>query len=91
MDPRQDQTMLSSMIPNTENQILILQEIWQPPIRGLLYYYTQLADTVFSGSTLWIVLIPDMGSQDTTDEDARIWGKAIQTLAHPGLTIERIE
>ncbi len=97
MDFEQDHTMLSSLIPKTDHEILILQEIWQPPIRGLLYYYTQLADKVFPEKNLWIVLVPDKnlqhqpGHADHTDQDAQIWHRAVERLAHPALTIEKME
>ncbi len=97
MDFQQDHTMLSSLIPKTDHEILILQEIWQPPIRGLLYYYTQLADKVFPEKNLWIALVPDKnlqhqpGHADHTDQDAQIWHRAVKQLAHPALTIEKME
>ncbi len=94
MDFQEDQPLLSSLAQNTDQQILILQETWQPPIRGLLYYYTQLADRIFPGRTLWIVLIPDKNLQhqpDHTDQDAQIWYRAVERLAHPALTMEKME
>jgi hypothetical protein len=72
--------------------LIVLQEVWQPPIRGLLYYFVQLRET-FSDFPLWIVMIQtmDQGEKDvaTSDVNFQVWKSAVNQLNDPLMVIER--
>ena len=73
--------------------VVILQEVWQPPIRGLLYYFVQIREQIFPDSALWIVVVQslDQGDMavDTADVNFQVWKTAIKQLNDPMMVIER--
>jgi hypothetical protein len=72
--------------------LIVLQEVWQPPIRGLLYYFVQLRET-FSDFPLWVVMIQtmDQGKKDVAPSDVnfQVWKSAVNQLNDPLMVIER--
>ena len=70
----------------------MLQEVWQPPIRGLLYYFVQIRQ-IFPDSPLWIVMIQTMGQGDRdvdpSDVNFQVWKSAVNQLNDPLVAIER--
>ncbi len=73
--------------------IIILQEVWQPPIRGLLYYFVQIRQEIFQDHDIWIFLTQTPGTDemgvDTQDMDYQIWQTAVSQLKDPGIILER--
>jgi len=73
--------------------VIILQEVWQPPIRGLLYYFKQLRQEIFPKNDLWIFLTrtPGEGEMgvDHQDMDYKVWQTAVAQLKDPGIIPER--
>jgi hypothetical protein len=72
--------------------LIVLQEVWQPPIRGLLYYFVQIRET-FPDLPLWIVMIRTMeqGEKDVAPSDVnfQVWKSAVKQLNDPLIAIER--
>lgn len=75
-------------------QVIVLQEVWQPPIRGLLHYYTQVKNQGFSDTPLWIVLTQTPGEPvlgvDAGDVNFKVWKKAVSQLNDPDIILERL-
>ncbi len=100
MDLSEDERRISPFFQNQKPEIMILQEIWQPPIRGLLHYYAQLADKFCQESYLWILLISEMGNGKKMDSkekiehhqeqimDERIWRRAVQKINQPRIMVD---
>jgi hypothetical protein len=75
-----------------QGPLIVLQEVWQPPIRGLLYFFVQIRE-MFSDSPLWIVMIQtmDQGEKDVVPSDVnfQVWKSAVNQLNDPLMVIER--
>ncbi|MBU8850020.1 MAG: DUF2868 domain-containing protein [Desulfobacterales bacterium] len=75
------------------DQVILLHEVWQPPIRGLLHYITQIKAAMPEGRPLWILLTRDAGQEDlavdNNDINYDVWKKAIFTLENPDILVER--
>ncbi|SDU56984.1 DUF2868 domain-containing protein [Desulfobacula phenolica] len=76
-----------------ENQVILVHEVWQPPIRGLLYYIQQIRSAMPENKTLWILLTQDTGQEnlcvDDTDINFEIWKQAVFKLENPGIVLKR--
>ncbi len=75
------------------DQVILVHEVWQPPIRGLLYYIQQIRSALPENKTLWILLTQDTGQEDLcvddTDINFEIWKKAVFKLEDPGIMLKR--
>lgn len=75
-----------------QGPLIVLQEVWQPPIRGLLYYFVQLRET-FPDLPIWIVMIQtmDQAEKDVAPSDVnfQVWKSAVNQLNDPLILIER--
>lgn len=93
-DLDQDLAHLEPLAREPLDQVIVLQEVWQPPIRGLLHYYVQLKTQVFKNLPVWIFLIQAPGetdlSVDREEIDFKVWKKAIDDLGHPDILVERM-
>jgi hypothetical protein len=94
LDPDADSLLLGPSVLDGADPVVLLQEVWQPPIRGLLHYLVQLKQGVLRDKNLWVLLIqaPDeenLGVADT-DRDARVWQETVSRLGHPDIQVERI-
>ncbi len=73
--------------------VIILQEVWQPPIRGLLYYFTQIRQEIFLDHDIWIFLTQTPGegamAVETCDVNYQVWKTAVAQLKDPGIILER--
>ncbi len=74
--------------------VIFVQEVWQPPIRGLLHYYTRVKDEIFPDSPVWILLTGTPGDGEpavaSDDMNYKVWKEAVSRLGHPSLFLERI-
>lgn len=98
-DFEEDREILASLAADGEGlPVIFFQEVWQPPIRGLLHYYTRVKTEVFAETPVWILLTgtPGEGTPGETpgvaadDMNYRVWKKAVSQLAVPDLVLERI-
>jgi hypothetical protein len=51
-----DKARLGSLAASSTGPVILLQEVWQPPIRGLVHYFVQLKTEIFTDRPLWILL-----------------------------------
>jgi len=88
-----DQDQIAAQVKDLgRGPLIVLQEVWQPPIRGLLYYFVQIRQ-IFSDSPLWIVMIQtmDQGEKNVAPSDVnfQVWKSAVNQLNDPQILIER--
>ncbi len=87
------ETLLSLSGDHGKGPVVLLQEVWQPPIRGLLYYFVQIREHIFPHAPLWIVMVQtlDQGDMDveTADVNFQVWKTAVSQLNDPKMIIER--
>jgi Protein of unknown function (DUF2868) len=83
-----------ALAADSTDLIIVLQEVWQPPIRGLLYYFVQLKTEIFKEIPLCILLTQTPGEEnpivDREDVNFKVWKRAIQQLGNPDILLERI-
>jgi hypothetical protein len=93
-DPDQDREIFTRIKNSPVDQVVLVHEAWQPPIRGLLYYIRSLKSVMPEKMHLWILLTGDAGSEnfgvEKTDINFEIWKKAIIKLEDPGITVTRM-
>ena len=94
-DVDRDRDRLQPLVQDSPGlTVVFLQEVWQPPIRGLLYYYTRIKAELFPQSRVWILLIqtPDQGDPavSAADMNYKIWKTAVSRLNQPDLILERM-
>jgi len=89
----EDQDQISAHVKDLgQGPLIVLQEVWQPPIRGLLYYFVQIRE-MFSDFPLWIVMIQTMDQDEKdvlpSDVNFQVWKSAVNQLKDPLMVIER--
>ncbi|OQY52469.1 MAG: hypothetical protein B6230_02640 [Desulfobacteraceae bacterium 4572_89] len=88
------ETLVSLAAKDPADHIIVLQEVWQPPIRGLLHYFVQLKTKVFINKSLWIILTQTPGEEslavDREDMNFKVWKKAVRQLGNPDIMLERL-
>jgi hypothetical protein len=89
-----DARVLGTDVLDGADPVIFLQEVWQPPIRGILHYLVQLKQGVLQDKNLWVLLTQapeeeDLGVADR-DVDAKVWQDCILKLGHPDMLVERI-
>ncbi|MCG8531817.1 MAG: DUF2868 domain-containing protein, partial [Desulfovibrionales bacterium] len=77
----------------TQGPIIFLQEVWQPPIRGLLHDFVCLEEAL--NRPLWILLTQSPGEAtlriDPSDVNARVWESKVLALGRRNIRVERME
>jgi len=93
-DYSEDKDLLVALAAASSDQIILLQEVWQPPIRGLLHYFVQLKTQIFTDRPLWILLTQTPGEEnwavDGEDINFKVWKRAIRQLGNPDILLERV-
>jgi len=88
-----DADLIRRMNQGDVDQMILVQEVWQPPIRGLLHYIAQIKALMPEDRPLWVLLTQDAGqadlSVDKTDMNYDIWKKAIVKLGNPNIIVKR--
>ncbi|WP_321495291.1 DUF2868 domain-containing protein [uncultured Desulfobacter sp.] len=89
----EDQDQIAAQVEKLgQGPLIVLQEVWQPPIRGLLYYFVQIRQ-MLPESPLWIVMIQTMevGEKNVAPSDVnfQVWKSAVNQLNDPLMIIER--
>nr|NJM02954.1 DUF2868 domain-containing protein [Desulfobacula sp.] len=76
------------------DQVILVHEVWQPPIRGFLYYIRSLKSAMPEKMPLWILLTGDAGPESfgvaETDVNFGTWKKAVFKLEDPGIIVTRV-
>ncbi len=82
-----------SAVTQEIRQVVLVHEVWQPPIRGLLFYIQQVKALLPAGAVLWIVLTREAVSSkmgvDRQDVNFDIWKTAVAGLNDPGIAVKR--
>lgn len=95
LDIEQDTHILEIIKTGHIDQVVLVYEAWQPPIRGLLFYFKQLKSAMPGNMLLWILLTSEassnMDDSDQTRRSVEIWKNAILTLADSGIRPIRLE
>jgi len=93
LDFDNDADIIRHMDQREVDQVILVHEVWQPPIRGLLYYITQIRTVIPRGIPLWILLTRDAGQEDlcvdSTDIHYDVWKKAVFKLKNPDIAVKR--
>jgi len=75
------------------DQVILVQEVWQPPIRGLLLYIKQIREIIPENKPFLILLTRDAGEEnlavDDTDINLKVWKKAVYKLELPDINVNR--
>ena len=94
MDEETDTGLLNQSQILDSDQVVMVYEVWQPPIRGLLYYISQIRKALPDKATLIILLTREADEPDLALEkdnpDFDVWEKAVKTLSLPGLYVKRM-
>ena len=89
----QDADALTRIRKSDADQVILLQEVWQPPIRELLYYITKIKEAVPGGIPLYVLLTRDAGQEnlgvDRSDINFKVWEKSVFKLEDPGISVIR--
>jgi hypothetical protein len=89
-----DKALLAELATTSSDQVVLLQEVWQPPIRGLVHYFVQLKTEIFPDRPLWILLTQTPGTDswvvDGEDMNFKVWKQAIHQLGNPDILLERV-
>ncbi len=93
-DYAKDRESLATLAASFPDPIIILQEVWQPPIRGLLHYFVQLKSQIFTDRPMWILLTQTPGEENRVvegeDVNFKVWKKAVRQLGNPEIILERV-
>ena len=88
-----DADIIRQMSHSDVDQVILVHEVWQPPIRGLLHYITQIKAVMPEEITLCIFLTQDVGGADlfvdNTDINYKVWEKAVFKLENPTIEVKR--
>ncbi len=89
-----DKKTITKISRNRINQVIILYEVWQPPIRGILNYLASFKKEMHEKTNLLILLTGDAGLEDLSvnrdDINFEIWEKAVLKLGDPGINVKRM-
>jgi hypothetical protein len=92
-DLKKDAHALDRLGLGDADPVILLHEVWQPPIRGVLHYISQVRAALAREKSLFILLTRDPGQEnlsvDPEDMDYLVWKKAILKLKHPGIRVKR--
>ncbi len=93
-DMAADSRVLGPEVLDGADPVIFLQEVWQPPIRGLLHYLVQLKQGVLQEKNVWILLTrapeEDNLGVDDREVEVAVWQNRILELNHPDILVERI-
>lgn len=74
-------------------QVILVQEVWQPPIRGLLHYILKIKAAMPEEKSLLIMLTGDADREDlfikNNDINYEVWKKAVFKLENPDIVVKR--
>ncbi len=86
-----DAKALARIGENETDSVILVQEVWQPPIRELLYYISKLKAMLPKGIPLYVVLTRDAGQEnlgvDKSDINFKVWEKAVFKLGKPSISV----
>jgi hypothetical protein len=76
---------------NDAKQVIVVHEVWQPPIRELLYYLTKIKGAIPPDIPLYILLTKGADQEnlgvDKNDINLKVWEKTVLKLEDPGISV----
>lgn len=94
-DIDKDTDVVQRIKTNDVDQVILVHEVWQPPIRGLLHYIEQIKAAMPDNTGLWILLTQDAGSKDLSVEENdinfQVWKKTVFKLKNPDIVVQRFK
>ncbi|MEN8210568.1 MAG: DUF2868 domain-containing protein [Thermodesulfobacteriota bacterium] len=92
-DFEQDADTLTRIRKSDADQVILVHEVWQPPIRELLYYITKIKEALPGDIPLYVLLTmgadqEDLGV-DRSDINFKVWEKSVFKLEDPGISVIR--
>lgn len=88
-----DKDAIHKINAGNADQVILVHEVWQPPIRGLLHYIRQAKAALPNDMPLWIILTGEAGLEDLrvndNDINFKVWKKAVNKLEDPDITVKR--
>lgn len=92
-DFEKDAAKLAQIAQSGSGQAVLIFEVWQPPIRGVLFYIQKLKSYLPEKVNLYILLTQDAGQQDlsvdSSDINFMIWEKAVSGLGYQDIIVRR--
>jgi hypothetical protein len=92
-DIGKDTSVLQQIDFDQTDGIILVYEVWQPPIRGIQFYITQLKSLIPESKCLWIYLTCDAGSMNLAVQENDInfitWKRTISKLKDPEIIVKR--
>ncbi len=92
-DIDKDTSMLQQIDFDQTDGVILIQEVWQPPIRGVQFYITQIKKLIPEGKFLWIYLTQDAGQENlvVSENDVNFitWEKTIFKFEDPDMIVKR--
>ena len=86
-----DADAVSLIKKSDADQVVLIHEVWQPPIRELIYYITKIKETIPKDIPLYILLTKDAGQKnlgvDKDDINFKVWEKTVFKLEDPGISV----
>ena len=86
-----DADVVSLIKKSDAGQIVLIHEVWQPPIRELIHYITKIKKTIPKGIPLYILLTKDAGQKnlgvDKDDINFKVWEKTVFELEDPDISV----
>ncbi|MDD9302958.1 MAG: DUF2868 domain-containing protein [Desulfobacter sp.] len=94
LDLEKDLSLLEPLVPSHgKAPVIMLQEVWQPPIRGVLHYIVQIRQSLFPDRPFWIFLTQTPGADspgvDNEDINYQVWKTAVAQMNDPDIILER--
>jgi len=86
-----DAKAVAQIQDSDSRQVILVQEVWQPPIRELLYYFTKIKTIISNEMPLYILLTKDAAKDnlgvDKKDINFKVWEKKVFQLEDPGISV----
>jgi len=87
----QDADALTRIRKSDADQVILVHEVWQPPIRELLCYITKIKEEVPGGIPLYVMLTRGADQEslgvDRSDINFKVWEKSVFKLEDPGISV----
>ena len=93
LDSDEDVDIINSLDVTDTDQVILVHEVWQPPIRELIDYIVKLKAALSKDLPLAVMLTNDADSEylgvDRDDINLQVWEKTMLKLGDPGISVIR--
>ena len=92
-DPEEDTDIIHSLETSDTDQVILVHEVWQPPIRELISYIVKVKAALPQDLHLSVMLTNYADSEylgvDRDDINLQVWKKTMLKLGDPGISVIR--